>query len=354
MMQRLYYFDNLKIVLILVVIFFHAGMAYIPVAEGWPVTMPGPIPFIGELVVGSYQTVSNSFMMALFFFISAYFIAGSFDRKGRRTFLKDRFVRVGLPLVAVSALYLGLGGPAAFSFGYLWFLIFLLILAVTYSVWRRFDITVRPVRCPGNGTLALAALALGTADFVVRGWYGVDQWVLWHGVEPAHVLFYALFAIGGILAYRNGWLEAAPRSLVKTWGCITLVSVCITPVLFVIFDGFAPLSGGFTLVALLSSLWEAFMGIGIATCLLIVSKYHWNTTGRIKAALAKNVYTVYLIQIPVILYLQGRFVYGGVLIPAGLPLLLQFVLVGGLAAVLCFLISNYVIRKVPHVDRVLF
>jgi hypothetical protein len=32
------------------------------------------------------------------------------------------------------------------------------------------------------------------------------------------------------------------------------------------------------------------------------------STGRIKTALGKNVYAVYLIQIPIILFLQGRFV----------------------------------------------
>ncbi|MFZ0924834.1 MAG: hypothetical protein WCE82_03220 [Halobacteriota archaeon] len=32
--------------------------------------------------------------MALFFFISAYLLVGSFDRKGRAKFLKDRLVRI--------------------------------------------------------------------------------------------------------------------------------------------------------------------------------------------------------------------------------------------------------------------
>ncbi|MGZ7113427.1 MAG: hypothetical protein ACXVH9_05905 [Halobacteriota archaeon] len=45
--------------------------------------------------------------------------------------------------------------------------------------------------------------SLGAVDFVARGWYG-HQWVLWHAAEPAHVPLYVLFAIGGILAYRNG------------------------------------------------------------------------------------------------------------------------------------------------------
>ena len=53
-MQRLYYFDNIKIILILVVIFIHAGIAYIPTAEGWSPSFPGSLPFADVLVVGTF------------------------------------------------------------------------------------------------------------------------------------------------------------------------------------------------------------------------------------------------------------------------------------------------------------
>jgi peptidoglycan/LPS O-acetylase OafA/YrhL len=357
-MPRLYYFDNIKILLIVTVVFIHAGLAYFPTAEGWSPSYPGNLPLSDLLVVGTFEAVAASFAMALFFFISAYLLVGSFDRKGRQKFLKDRFVRIGIPLFGIVAFYLILivavgGNPATYSLGNLWFLVFLLILAVAYSVWRRFNITVPPVACPRNGTLLLAALALGAVSFVVRVFYGWDQWLLWHSVEPAHVPLYVLFMIGGILAYRNGWLEALSPSLVKTWGIITVVGICGIPVVIAVI-GVAPVGGGFTLAALLYAFWEAFLGIGICTCLLIVFRHRWNTTGRIKAALAKNVYTVYLIQIPIILFFQSRFIQGGTLIPGGLPPLLQFVLVGAIATLFCFLFSNYIVRKIPYTDKVIF
>ncbi|MGA7075709.1 MAG: acyltransferase family protein, partial [Halobacteriota archaeon] len=151
--KRLYYFDNIKIILILVVIFIHAGLAYIPTAEGWSPSFPGPLPLVDVLVVGTFEAVAASFAMALFFFISAYLLVGSFDHKGRQKFLRDRFVRIGIPLFGIVAFILILmaavgANPATFSFGWLWFLVFLLILAVAYSVWRRFNITVPPVSCP--------------------------------------------------------------------------------------------------------------------------------------------------------------------------------------------------------------
>jgi peptidoglycan/LPS O-acetylase OafA/YrhL len=357
-MKRLYYFDNIKIVLILFVIFQHSGMAYVPVAEGWSPSFPGPFPFADVVVINTFLAVSASFAMALFFFISAYFLPGSFDRKGRQKFLRDRSVRIGIPLFGIVAFLLILmaavgANPATLNIGWLWFLVFLLILAVAYSFWRMFNVTIRPLSCPGNGTLVLAALALGAANFVVRGWYGEDQWVLWHAVEPAHVPLYVLFMIGGILAYRNGWLDDVSPSLVRTWSIITVIALCGIPVGIAAL-GVAPFGGGFTALTLLSSFWEAFLSIGICTCMLIVFKHRWNVTGRIKTTLAKNVYTVYLIQIPIILFWQSRFIQGGVLIPGGLPPLMQFVLVGVLATIFCFLISNYIVRKIPYAERVVF
>jgi glucan biosynthesis protein C len=90
-MQRLYYFDNIKIVLILVAIFIHAGMAHIPNAEGWSPSFPGPLPPppVDVLAVGTFEAVAASFAMALLFFISAFLLVGSLDRKGRQKFLRD-------------------------------------------------------------------------------------------------------------------------------------------------------------------------------------------------------------------------------------------------------------------------
>jgi len=357
--QRLYYLDNIKIALIITVIFVHAAQPYGP-GGAWFITAPVPIPLINILIVGAFLAIAPSFFMGLFFFISAYFIPGSFDRKGERRFLRDRFIRLGVPLIImlttiiplVVYLLKGLNQvaflyPPYLSFYYLWFVVILLITALVYAAWRRSGLTVPAVTCPGNGTLLAAACALGVANFVVRIWYPINQWTLFDAIEPAHVPLYALLIVGGLLAYRNKWLDALPNSLTRLWGAI--VAVCFFGLfgLFIAF-GTGLAAGGATLASLLESFWEAFIGIGICTCALIVFRNRWNGAGRVTRVLAQNVYAVYLIQWPVVLGLQW------VLINTALPLLLQFLLVGVIATALCFLISNYVVRRIPYAEQIVF
>lgn len=370
--ERLYYLDNIRIFLIVIVIFVHAAEPYGPGAA-WPIKAPVPLPFANILIVGAFLAISTSFFMGLFFFISAYFLPGSFDRKGGKRFLKDRFIRLGIPLIIVMAsilpltFYLTYGyegsflhyywwwttlvvkDPAALSFSYLWFIVLLLIVALAYSAWRQCRFTVREVTCPGNWTLVVAALALGAANFVVRGWYPFDKWELCHAIEPAHAPLYILLIIGGILAYRNKWLEALPASLARLWGIVVVVCFFGLGILFAAFGNNNALDqGGFTLASLFFSFWEAFIGIGICVCALIIFKNRWNTAGRVATVLAQNVYAVYLLHFPVVVGLQWIF------IQSAIPLLLQFVLVGAIATALCFIISNYIVRRLPYAERIFF
>jgi fucose 4-O-acetylase-like acetyltransferase len=48
--------------------------------------------------------LSQFFFMGLFFLVSGYFMPGSVDRKGGWRYLKDRLVRLGIPLVLYSTL----------------------------------------------------------------------------------------------------------------------------------------------------------------------------------------------------------------------------------------------------------
>ena len=166
--EKFFFIDNLRIVLIILVVAHHAGQAYGPTGGFWYFENPER-----ASILGAFFTVNRSFFMSLFFMISGYFLPQSYDRKGAEEFLIDRFRRLGVPLLVFvfavipvmmytyylnfrhyghisflmyySQVYLGRGprpfdwsGPTwpEMNFGHLWFVQHLLVFAVCYAIFR--------------------------------------------------------------------------------------------------------------------------------------------------------------------------------------------------------------------------
>ncbi|KUG19224.1 MAG: acyltransferase family protein [Methanomicrobiaceae archaeon] len=361
--QRIYFLDNLKTLLAAIVILVHAGQPYGPGGD-WPIPAPPEIPFLNIVVIGPFFAVSSAFFMGLFFFISAHFMPGSFERKGVRRFLQDRFFRLGIPLLVLSTTVLPLIGylfyapegisfvdfcldGAIFSFGYLWFVVVLLVFALIYTLWRRAGVILSPITVPRQSALLLSALVLGLASFVVRIWFPVNQWVCFHSIEPAHLPQYLILFGAGILAFRNRWLDTLPSSVSRLWSVLVVAGVFLLMPLYLIF-GDAMTAGGCTPGSFLYSIWEGFVGIGICVILIVLFRRQWNGAGPVRGLLAENVFSVYLIHLPIVLALQT------LLIPVEVPALCKFFLVGAAAIPLCFLISQYLVRRIPYAERVIF
>jgi glucan biosynthesis protein C len=93
--KRLYYLDNLRVFLTVLVIAHHVGQAYGPTGGDWPIKEA-----VSAAVLGPFFTVNRSFFMSLFFLISGYFMVMDYDHKGGSEFVKRRLQRLGIPIVA--------------------------------------------------------------------------------------------------------------------------------------------------------------------------------------------------------------------------------------------------------------
>ena len=94
---RLDYFDNLRIFLISLVVLHHLSITYGASGSWYYNESAAGFP---EIVPYSMFTATNqAFFMGMFFFISAYFIAASLNKKGSIRFLKERLVRLGVPTI---------------------------------------------------------------------------------------------------------------------------------------------------------------------------------------------------------------------------------------------------------------
>jgi hypothetical protein len=101
-------------------------------------------------------------------------------------------------------------------------------------------------------------------------------------------------------------------------------------------------------MSLIIPMWESFVGMGMCIVLIVFFQKHLNTSGPIRRLMTENVFAVYLIHLPIVLALQW------LLIPVEIPSLSKFFLVGGVGIPLCFTISQYLVRKIPYAEEVIY
>ena len=374
---RLYFVDYLRILLIIVLILHHLAITY-GHSGGW-YYLEGRPDDIAVLVATLFSGVSQAFYLGFFFMISGYFTPGSYDRKGPWPFLRDRLLRLGIPLLfyiviidplivyAVAFSVRGIqasfwdflgqyyGNYRGLGTGPLWFVETLLIFAIIYALWRllaRPAVTAaqRDGKPPSNLAIAVFALLLGVVTFIVRIWLPVGwKFVPLNLQFPYFPQYIALFVVG-ITAYRQNWFLGIPTATGKVWLGIAIICILLLPVVFVlggVLEGnTGPFLGGVHWQSFALSLWEQFLCMGMVVGLLVLFRERLNHQGRLAKDMAASAYTVFLIHAPVIVFLA--------LALRGINLhpLLKFVLVAPVAVAICFILASF-IRKLPLLRDIL-
>ena len=103
---RLFYLDNLRIYLTVLVILHHAALAY-GGSGNWSVRDPA-VDAISPNLLGFFNALNQSYFMSAFFLLAGYFTPRSFERKGALQFLIDRLIRLGIPILVYTTLILNL------------------------------------------------------------------------------------------------------------------------------------------------------------------------------------------------------------------------------------------------------
>ncbi|WP_232696604.1 acyltransferase family protein [Brevibacillus daliensis] len=372
MYQRLAYLDSLRVFLTILLIVFHTSIAY-GAAGSWILEDVDKSQVnVTMVLLTIFTAVCQSFFMGLFFFISSFFIPTSYERKGSIRFLRDRLVRLGIPLL----FYYFVIGPmtvwfAKFRnkqtiiqfyndnvwsfretfFGPTWFLEASIYFALLYMLFRfvtknRLE-QKKSIPFPSGKTLFIVAAVVGFTAFLVRMVYptGEGPLELQLGYFPSYILLF----IAGIIAQRQAWLDKIPEKLQQTWKWIAICMIPIMPLGLILtggLDGHINFEGGLNLQAFIYAMWEPFVCLGIILSLLSWFQKRLNTISVFSKWLSENAYTVYLIHPPIIvawtLALRG----------IDLPAIIKWILVSALSVVICFVVAR-MIRMLPYAKRVL-
>ncbi len=324
--EKIFYIDNLRVLLITLVVLHHSFITY-GAPGGW--YYKETTQHAGALIpMTIFVSLNQSFFMGFFFFLSALFIESSIDKKGRRRFMTDRLIRLGIPLAFYSVVLspfiiwlvhrFGKDENISFwqflqgyrdwvNFGVLWFVAALLIFTFIY-------VLVRPLikknkdklrGIPSNKTILLFALSLAIISWLVRIIFPIG-WILEPvGFQLAYFSQYIALFIVGIVAARNQWLGyfdiKKARLFLRVIGVLMLIGL---PLLFVVKlisgntdESFA---GGGSYQSFILATWEQVIGVSIMMVLLGYGSEKWNRQSALLKAMSRSAYAVYIFH-PVVL-----------------------------------------------------
>lgn len=372
-LPRLYFIDKLRVAVTMLVIAHHAAQPYGPTGGGWPIFNEVRSPLLGP-----FFSVNAAFFMGLFFLLAGYFVPSSYDRKKAAVFLKDRFIRLGTPVLIFALLvfgpiaYFGIEDRLSFIdfvdylykngwqplYAHLWFLLHLLLYCLVYVLWRTTGLPNHPKLDLANMQLThknivTFALALSLVTWLVRIWYPIDRWAALLFLIPAEIAhlpqYFSLFVIG-IMAFRYQWLKKIPSSIGLLWIWIGIVSAVAYFAYRLVGMQFLPkivATGGFSWRSFIWCLWEALICTGFCIGLPVFFRETLKEKpGKIGKSLVLAAYGAYIFHLLIVVAIQAG-IHSLIF-----PPILKFLFVFVIGTILSFGVS-FVIRYVPGATKIL-
>ncbi len=375
MKQRLVYLDNIKVFLIAYVITGHLAASYGAIGGGkWNYLEPVN-DFATKAVLTLYVLVAYSFLMSMFIFIAGYFTYPSLKSKGITRFLKDRVIRLALPLVFYyfvigplvkyisnsakgydGSLIIFLSGiyhSGVYGYiGVMWFVVLILFFSVVYAFFLYFfpNGWYRPKNdsFPGNLQILLFILVVGFASFLTRLVFPQGGDIVGSRSLASMVFFGTSFFLG-TTASRYNWLEKLNMKRAKPWFISAVVVMVIPVVLLVIFrktHGIGTIVRSGSIFSLVYAYWEVIKSLGTGMIAIVIFRKWLNKPGKMVNALGGSVYMAYFIH-PLICVL---FLYA--FSSSGIHPLLKFAIVAPASLITTFF-TAWLVRLIPAVRRIL-
>jgi len=378
---RLYFVDYLRAALVVLVILHHTAITY-GGSGSFYYTEPATDSAASGLL-SLFTNFNQAWFLGAFFLLSAYFTPASFDRKGATQFLKDRLIRLGIPLLVFFfvinplTIYLafyhmtpaqlvaqGITPPMGLSWtfisqavgtGPLWFVEMLLIFEFGYAFWRIARKSSAkggvPRPLPTYRKVAAFILVLATTSYLLWVVAPLNAQVLGFPSFFDVPQYLGLF-VAGLAAARGDWLAKLPDSMAKRVFIVALIGTAVLLPLAVIGTdvpslGWGSVVGYGSLSSAFYAIWTSTFAVGMTMFAIAFFRRHLNTPGRLWSFAAKNFYGAYILQATVIVMVSAFVLY-----QVQLESLLKFALAAIIIVPSTWALA-FVVRKIPFFDRVL-
>ena len=377
--SRKLYIDNLRTFLVVLVVLLHIAVTYGPIGFWYYYERTG-LP--STYLLGFFVSFNQAFLLGLFLLISAYFIIPSYDRKGPELFIRDKFRRLGIPLlfyiiiigpflIYIQKLFIAKEKVSFLYFYYnfiikniiieagpLWFLQALLILSMFYillmeivkkALKKKAAFKKKGLDFPQNYKIILFIISLAIVTFLVRIRFPIATSII--NLQLCFLPQYISLFILGIFTYRNNWFEKITYKKAVFWLSVLAFTTLLWPVLLFFSRTFKEaditlIAGGLRWQAFLYALWEATIAISASIGIIYFFKKKLNRQNNFLVSLYKSTYTVFIIH-PLIIVPLSYSIKELEIHP-----LIKFSIVAIISIPLSFIIGN-IIRKIPFLKRIL-
>jgi glucan biosynthesis protein C len=377
--SRLFFIDHLRAALVILVVLHHVAVVYVGIIPFYYVEIP-KAPTLGGLALFLFTLFNQAWFMGALFLIAGYFTPGSFDRKGSGSFLKNRLLRLGIPLIIfmfvispiaatgywqMPAAMTGITAPLTWQaypylidLGIAWFLALLLVFSFGYVGWRMLTRN-RPPAAAGESSspsylgVGIFILALALLSYLIRFIIPIGNEVLGFPTLAYLPQYLALF-IAGTVAYRRNWFRTIPGSMGAVgFAAALLATILLFPYAFsgALFslefsEAFVNATGNGNVQSAAYALWDSIFAIGMCLAALTFFRRFLNRDAAFGGFLSQQSYAVYVIHAPIVVYVA--------IAMRGIDLgpFLKFAVAAIIAVPTCFVVA-WAIRKIPGVSRVL-
>lgn len=332
--MRLYFLDNLRTFLILLVVLIHSGIVYETILQDtWIVDDP-----MKNSSIGLIRMYLDLFVMFIIFFISGYFIPKSLKNKTSWNFIKSKFNRIMLPWImavftlipAYKAIFLysrGLpqeewftyfhifqrvgGNPYLFSDNpvqnWLWFLPILFIFQLVYLVLSKTNVLSIKLSLK---TAVILTFTIGLVYSLIISFNDLTGWFnspLFHFQRERLLVYFMVFLLGS-LCYKLNVFESNKKNK-KTYVLanviLTLALSVFTVVALNLFFNMVTADRNYYFISEVVDRIMYFVTLLVSMLSFLyvfvyLFRFNFNKTNRLMTILNRNSYQVYIIHVVVL------------------------------------------------------
>ena len=386
--SRIYFFDNIRYLIVLLVVVIHSATSYSSLTPWVPVRDQNA-KFFDELIL-----FLDVFLMPTLFFIAGYFALPSLKSKNTWPFIKAKIKRLGIPCLLGVVLYTPIHSyiriysrsnltldlwdiflikmksaltfhtgfitsHLQFNHSYFWFISLLLLFFILFALLHKakdklFVKTSSLVRTETPSSISillvifLVGIVIAILSLLIHGYFykGTNRmpWIMVFNLiqfQPTKIGLYVFSFSLGIYAFHKNWFlnRKIPGHFI-IWAMLSVI------LWYFLRKTMINLLGGFSIqMAVIYIFLNTFLFFSILLTLVSFGVNYWDNSSKANRLFANNSYSIYLMhmifvrlsQLALFKWWEGLIYF-------------KFIFVCIFSISLSFLFSQYAIKKSPGIS----